>query len=398
MESFDKQHHWSERDILKLLECMKNNIPSDDFRSFKKTQEDLDWDKVAFNHFAGKMCKEKWMQISHNLRKYRTLSELVLEASELTKEPRKCKTVKKHPDFPKRPLTAYLRFYKEHRAKYCQMYPKYNNLQLTKILAEKYNKLPGEVKEKYIQAFQKEKQEFKEKITKFRENHSGAEQSKESVVIRNHQTKIPKKIQGDRKIVRSPLKKESPKALPAVLKFQREPKRPPMNGYHKFHQDSWSSLELRHLPLRKRRVEISRLWQQVPASQKEHYGRQAEELQKQYWVKMDLWLKGLSPEENDAYKEARATSGKRNNFAKSGGPSPKCQPMHPEANSAKELQVKPVKMQGTLVPRADSPKSIQGHDGGSQASRQNMNTMEDGKKEGSSSSSDSISTDEGGDD
>ncbi|CAH6777422.1 upstream-binding factor 1-like protein 1 [Phodopus roborovskii] len=369
MPSFDKQHHWSERDIMKLLECIKNNVPSDDSQPFRKTQEDLDWDKVAFKHFSGEMCKQKWMQISHNLRKFRTLSELVLEASKLIKEPPKSKTVKKHPDFPKRPLTAYLRFYKEQRAKYCEMYPKYNNLQLTKILAEKYNQLPEEIKQKYIQEFQKDKQVFREKVNKFRENHPDIERSKKSVVPRNNQAKVRKKSQGGTENMKSTLKTEFPKTFPPVMKFQGEPKKPPMNGYHKFHQDSWSSLC--YLSLRERQIEISRRWQQVPESLRKRYNSQAEELQKQYWVDMDLWLKGLSAEEYAAYKEAQATYGKGKNFGMSRGTGPKC-------------------------PTKDSPTTIPGHVGDSQAFTQDM--MEDGKEEDSSSSSDSSSTDEDEDD
>ncbi|EGW14243.1 upstream-binding factor 1-like protein 1 isoform X1 [Cricetulus griseus] len=328
MASFDKQHHWSERDILKLLECMKNNIPSDDSGAIIKTPDVLDWDKVAFKDFSGEVCKQKWMQISHNLSKSGTLSELVLEASELIKEPRKTKTVKKHPDFPKRPLTAYLRFYKEQRAKYSKMYPKYNNVQLTKFLAEKYKQLPEEIKEKYIQDFQKEKQDFQEKLIKPRENHPSVERSKKSVVHRNHHTAIPKKSQGDTKHVKTPLKTEIPKTFPPVVKFRGEPKKPPMNGYHKFHQDSWSSQELHHLPLRQRWVEISRRWQRISQNMREQYNIHAEALQKQYWVEMELWLKGLSPEEYSAYKETRANYGKGKNFAKSRDISANGQPTH----------------------------------------------------------------------
>ncbi|XP_076431832.1 upstream-binding factor 1-like protein 1 [Peromyscus maniculatus bairdii] len=380
MASLDKDYPWSQEDILKLLECIKKNIPSDDSTSFKKTQEDLDWAKVAFKHFSGKMCKQKWMQLSHTLRKFRTLSELVLEASEHMKQQSKRK---KHPDFPKRPLTAYLRFYKEQRAKYSQRYPKYNNSQLAKLLAEKYNQLPAEIKEKYIQDFRKEKRDFEEKVTKFKRSHPDVEHYKKSVVLRSQETKVPKKSQRDMENVKSSPKTDLPKTSPSVMKFQREPKKPPMNAYHKFHQDMWSNLELRHLPLRERWVEISKRWHQVPKSQKEHYNSQAEELQKQYWVDMDLWLKGLSSEEYAAYREAKATYGKGKNFAM-------CGQTDQQSASAEEQQKRPGEMQGLLTPGRDSSETIEGADGGSQVSRQNM--MEDGKEEDSSSSSDDSST------
>ncbi|XP_028719394.1 upstream-binding factor 1-like protein 1 [Peromyscus leucopus] len=382
MASLDKDYPWSQEDILKLLECIKKNIPSDDSTSFKKTQEDLDWGKVAFKHFSGKMCKQKWMQLSHTLRKFRTLSELVLEASEHMKQQPKRK---KHPDFPKRPLTAYMRFYKEQRAKYSQRYPKYNNSQLAKLLAEKYNQLPGEIKEKYIQDFQKKKRDFEEKVTKFKRSHPDVEhyKYKKSVVLRSQETKVPKKSQRNMENMKSPPKTDLPKTSPSVMKFQGEPKKPPMNGYHKFHQDSWSSLELRHLPLRERWVEMSRRWHRVPKSQKEHYNSQAEELQKQYWVDMDLWLKGLSSEEYAAYREAKATYGKGKNFAMSGQ-------TYQQSASAEEQQNRSREMQGLLTPGTDSSETIEGADGGSQVSRQNM--MEDGKEEDSSSSLDDSST------
>lgn len=391
MASLDNQHLWSKRDILKLLECMKNIIPSDDFRGFKKTLEDLDWSKVAFGQFSGEMCRQKWTKISHSLRKFRTLSELVVEASEHVKQPRRSKAIEKHPDFPKRPLTVYLRFYKEHLDKYSQMYPEYNNRQLTKILAEKYKQLPQEIKDRYIQEFQKEKQEFQEKLAKFKETHPGVEHCKKYRVPKSHQTKVPKKSQGDMKNVKSPLETEFPKTFSPVIKFQGEPKKPPMSAYHKFHQDSWSSTELQHLSLRERWVEISRRWQQVPGSLREHYNCQAEELQKQYWVEMDLWLKGLSPEEATAYREAKATCGKRKNSAMSGGRSSKFgQTEHQSTSATEELQSSSGELQGLLPPETDYSETIQGHDGGSQAGRQNM--TENGKEEDPVGSSDSASS------
>ena len=74
--------------------------------------------------------------------------------------------------------------------------------------------------------------------------------------------------------------------LPMRWKFHGEPKKPPMNGYHKFHQDLWSSRELKVVAPRESMVEISRRWQRVPQDQKELYKKQAEELQTQY--KVDL--------------------------------------------------------------------------------------------------------------
>lgn len=59
---------WSQEDMLTLLECMKNNLPSNDGSKFKTTESHLDWEKVAFKDFSGEMCKMKWMEISNEVR------------------------------------------------------------------------------------------------------------------------------------------------------------------------------------------------------------------------------------------------------------------------------------------------------------------------------------------
>ncbi|XP_021062360.1 upstream-binding factor 1-like protein 1 [Mus pahari] len=396
MASLDNQGLWSEIDILKLLECMKHNIPSDDSREFQKSQTDLDWSKVAFGLFSGEMCKQKWMEISCNLRKFRTLTELVQEAKELMKKTHKNKIVKEHPDQPKRPLTAYLRFYKEQRAKYCQMYPKYSNAQLTKILAEKYHRLPAEIKQRYIMDFKKEKQDFQKKMSQFKKNHPVSGHPKKSEVPQRYPTKVPMKSQRDMKNIKSLVKTELPKTVSSGMKFQGEPRKPPMNAYHKFHQDSWSSPELRHLSFRKRWVEIGRRWHQVPENEKEHYSKQVERLQKQYRVKLDLWLKRLSPEEYAAYKEAKATCGKRKNMGMSGGRSPKFGRTDDlQSSSEKGLQLKPSEVEELLDPGTDSSETIRGHHDSSQSSRQDItDESEEEEEEDSSTSSDPSSTDE----
>ena len=278
----------------------------------------MDWEKVAFKGYSGEMCKLKWLEISKKIRKFRTLTEIVLEAKEHFKNPYKSEKLKKHPDLPKKPPTAYLRFFMEKRAQYSQMHPELNNIELTKLLSKKYKELPEQMKLKYVQDFQKEKEEFEKKLAQFRKDHPGLVQnSKMSVVPRRSLTKAQKKIQENVEKVKSP----SEHCFSEKVKFHGEPKKPPMNEYHKFHQDLWSSRELRDLPLRERRVEIGRRWQRIPQSQKQHYKKQAEELQKQYKVDLDHWLKSLSPQEYSAYRQRTYTKCKNMNM--NGGPDPK---------------------------------------------------------------------------
>lgn len=118
-----------------------------------------------------------WGRVSSlQVRKFRTLTELILDAQEHVKNPYKGKKLKvsyqeeqqhrlgqgrlkewaasnptfplfqKHPDFPKKPLTPYFRFFMEKRAKYAKLHPEMSNLDLTKILSKKYKELPEKKK------------------------------------------------------------------------------------------------------------------------------------------------------------------------------------------------------------------------------------------------------------
>ncbi|KPP71372.1 nucleolar transcription factor 1-like [Scleropages formosus] len=150
MESSAKDQEWVKDDLLKLLDGMKANLPQNDISKYKTAESHLDWEKV---------------------RKFRTLSELIVDAQDYIKNPYKGKNLKKHPDFPKKPLTPYFRFFMEKRAKYAKLHPEMSNLDLTKILSKKYRELPERKKAKYMQDFQREKELFEQNMGKFREEH-----------------------------------------------------------------------------------------------------------------------------------------------------------------------------------------------------------------------------------
>ncbi|KAM8818825.1 upstream-binding factor 1-like protein 1 [Rhynchonycteris naso] len=374
------QTQWPEEDTVILLNLMENNLPSNDSHTFKTTQSYMDWEKVAFKDYSGEMCKLKWLEISKKIRKVRTLTELVLEAKERIKSPYKSKNCKKHPDFPKKPLTPYLRFFKEKRLLYSQMHPKLRNQELTKVLSEKYKALPEQMKLKYISDFQKEKQSFEEKLVQFRKDHPDLVQnSRNSVVPKRSPAKTQKKFQENVEVKSPPENYFSEK-----IEFPGEPQKPPMNEYQKFHQDLWQTRELQGLPPRERMVEIGRRWQRVPRSQKERYRKQAEELQKQYKVDLDHWLKGLTPEDYAAYRERTYT--KRKNVNMNGGPDPKIMRTDVPSPSARPLQEGFAQVQGLQAPETESSEPIGGH---FQSLLESEENKEDGEKaEGSSSSSD----------
>ncbi|XP_051894473.1 nucleolar transcription factor 1 isoform X3 [Pristis pectinata] len=170
-ELSDAKEEWPKEDLLGLLDSMRSMVPSNDVMKFKTTESHMDWNKVTFAHYTAEMCKQKWTEISHEVRKFRTLSELILDVQENVKNPYKGKKLKNHPDFPKKPLTPYFRFFMEKRAKYAKLHPEMSNLDLTKILSKKYKELPEKKKMKYIQEFQKEKEDFEQSMARFREDH-----------------------------------------------------------------------------------------------------------------------------------------------------------------------------------------------------------------------------------
>ncbi|CAB1317933.1 unnamed protein product [Coregonus sp. 'balchen'] len=134
---------WSKEDCLTLLERIRSLLPDSDAMKYKTTESHFDWEKVCFGGFTGDMCKQKWAKVS----------------------------TETHPDFPKKPLTPYFRFFMEKRAKYAKIHPEMSNLDLTKILSKKYKELPDKKKQKYITEFQREKESFEKNMARFKEDY-----------------------------------------------------------------------------------------------------------------------------------------------------------------------------------------------------------------------------------
>ncbi|XP_075878284.1 upstream binding transcription factor, like isoform X1 [Nelusetta ayraudi] len=367
---------WSREDCLTLLERIRTLLPDGDSMKYKTTESHFDWDKVCFGRFTGDMCRQKWQRVScefrlflmydgcsveavfvFQVRKYRTMTELIVDAIEFVKNPYKGKKLKTHPDFPKKPLTPYFRFFMEKRAKYAKIHPEMSNLDLTKILSKKYKELPEKKKQKYITEFQREKEEFEKNMTRFKEDHPELiEERKKSDLPEkpktpqqlwyNHEKKAYMKVHPEvsQKELKEALRRQwsqlsdkrrlkwiskalelqkdyegsmrayheahpdanSDDHVRSVLtkaerqlkdKFDGRPTKPPPNGYSLYCAELM--VNMKDVPSTERMVLCSKQWKLMTQKEKDMFQKRCEQRKKQYDVDLQRFLESLPEEERD---------------------------------------------------------------------------------------------------
>uniref|UniRef100_A0A673Y020 Upstream binding transcription factor n=1 Tax=Salmo trutta TaxID=8032 RepID=A0A673Y020_SALTR len=305
MDASTKDQVWTQDDLLNLLEAMKVNLPQKDLAKYKTSESHLDWEKVAFNSFTGEML----------IRKFRTLTELIFDAQDFIKNPYKGKKLKKHPDFPKKPLTPYFRFFIEKRAKYAKLHPEMSNLDLTKILSMKYRGLPDKKKKKYLEDFQKDKETFGHSMSKFREDHPDLVESmakkgsnvpekprtpqqlwyshEKKAFLKTHADEVmkgfiethPELNMSNEDIVKSTLTKAERHLKD---KSDGRPDKPPPNGYSMFCAELMSSMK--DVPSTERMVMCSQQWKLLKQNEKDGYQKRCEQV-------LSVCLQSISEEE-----------------------------------------------------------------------------------------------------
>nr|XP_061835205.1 upstream binding transcription factor, like isoform X3 [Nerophis lumbriciformis] len=348
---------WRQEDCLTLLERIRSLLPDADAMKYKTTESHFDWNKVGFGSFTGEMCRQKWSKVSSEVRKYRTMTELILDAIEFVKYPYKGKKLKTHPDFPKKPLTPYFRFFMEKRAKYAKIYPEMSNLDLTKILSKKYKELPDKKKQKYVTEFQSEKEEFGKNMARFKHEHPDLmEESKKSDLPEkpktpqqlwyNHEKKTYLKLHPEvtQKEMKDVLRRQwsqlsdkkrlkwiskalelqkdyednmrvyheahpdvtSDDHVRSVLtkaerqlkdKFDGRPTKPPPNGYSLYCAELM--VNMKDVPSTERMVLCSKRWKMMTQKEKDMFQKRCEQRKKQYDVDLQRFLASLPEEERD---------------------------------------------------------------------------------------------------
>uniref|UniRef100_A0AAX7URJ1 HMG box domain-containing protein n=1 Tax=Astatotilapia calliptera TaxID=8154 RepID=A0AAX7URJ1_ASTCA len=348
---------WSKEDCLTLLERIRTVLPDGDAMKYKTTESHFDWEKVCFGGFTGEMCRQKWQKVSSEVRKYRTMTELIVDAIEFVKNPYKGKKLKTHPDFPKKPLTPYFRFFMEKRAKYAKIHPEMSNLDLTKILSKKYKELPDKKKQKYITEFQREKEDFEKNMARFKEEHPELiEERKKSDLPEkpktpqqlwyNHEKKTYMKLHPEvsQKELKDALRRQwsqlsdkrrlkwiskalelqkdyedsmrvyleahpdvnSDDHVRSVLtkaerqlkdKFDGRPTKPPPNGYSLYCAELM--VNMKDVPSTERMVLCSKQWKMMTQKEKDMFQKRCEQKKKQYDIDLQRFLESLPEEERD---------------------------------------------------------------------------------------------------
>ncbi|XP_034410574.1 upstream binding transcription factor, like isoform X2 [Cyclopterus lumpus] len=366
---------WTKEDCLTLLERIRSLLPDDDGMKYKTTESHYDWDKVGFGRFSGDTCRHKWQKVSSEVRKYRTMTELIVDAMEFVKNPYKGKKLKTHPDFPKKPLTPYFRFFMEKRAKYAKIHPEMSNLDLTKILSKKYKELPDKKKQKYVTEFQQEKEAFEKNMARFKEEHPELiEERKKSDLPEKPKTPQQLWYNHEKKTYMKLHPEVSPKELKEALrrqwsqlsdkrrlkwiskalelqkdyegsmrayheahpdvtsddhvrsvltkaerqlkdKFDGRPTKPPPNGYSLYCAELM--VNMKDVPSTERMVLCSKRWKLMTQKEKDMFQKRCEQRKKQYDVDLQRFLESLPDEERDRVMGEEKPGGSRGGVASS---------------------------------------------------------------------------------
>ncbi|XP_031665585.1 nucleolar transcription factor 1-like isoform X9 [Oncorhynchus kisutch] len=343
---------------------------------YKTTESHFDWEKVCFGDFTGDMCKQKWAKVSTEVRKFRTMTELIVDVIEFVKNPYKGKKLKTHPDFPKKPLTPYFRFFMEKRAKYAKIHPEMSNLDLTKILSKKYKELPDKKKQKYITEFQREKESFEKNMARFKEDHPELiEERKKSDLPEkpktpqqlwyNHEKKTYMKLHPDvsQKELKEALRRQwsqlsdkkrlkwiskalelqkdyagsmkvyqeahpdAEEHVKSVLtkaerqlkdKFDGRPTKPPPNGYSLYCAELM--VNMKDVPSTERMVLCSKQWKVMTQKEKDMFQKRCEQKKKQYEIDLQRFLESLPEEERDRVMTEEKLGGSRLGMGAAGSP------------------------------------------------------------------------------
>jgi len=350
---------WPKDDDMDLFQRIQKALPADDSMKYESRLNHIDWETVAFDNYSSEDCKKRWHYVQTHLRRYRLLTELVVDAMSWRLRPwtnfnasRKAQT---HPEHPKKPLSAYLIFYMDKKNEVMISQPGLAMIDMSKVIAKMYSTLSDKKKSKYTELAKKEKEQYEIKLKKFLQDHpdyvplksSGApikavapkpptpyklycdammtkfEQEGLHNLEAKHKCLDTFKELSDKsrlKWIYLSLQQEN-QYLEEVEKFKLEhpdvvnvrksllskeeqalkdktegkPLKPPNSGYSLFSQKLLASDSLKNVESKNRMFEISRQWKELDDEIKNKYKLEALELINVYKMKYASYLESLEP-------------------------------------------------------------------------------------------------------
>ncbi|XP_016520671.1 upstream-binding factor 1-like protein 1 isoform X2 [Poecilia formosa] len=294
---------WTIANLLKLVDRIRSNIPE----SEKTTRCEIgvlsvNWDKTAFPPYSAKECHDQWQKVMEKMRIFRSLSEVIAEAEEAISKPplHKKKDKKKHArgrverkrksdnlckdnnlpsprkskrarlsavvdaDLPtKPPRNGLFLFMKESAA---ENRPSLGS-DLHNDMRKRWRELNEPEKDEYCSRCLKMKHEYNAKL---KESLDRLDETEKQQTI---------KEQGIGFVKAKPLR-TSP----------REPKMPSQTVLTYFAKDQKMSS-----------AKSMKLWDKLPAKEKERYKEQMHSNMKQYSENLQKWFKNLTTEEQTEY-------------------------------------------------------------------------------------------------
>ncbi|CAG0896551.1 unnamed protein product [Darwinula stevensoni] len=169
---------WKDEELLELLEVVLDHVDPSDGRTYSRSFESIQWDEVYLEGRTVEECREKVKEVMKNVRKHRTMQEILADAKEgiangslLKKKNKQNDSARKHPDFPKKPLSSYMLYYMDRKVKILQENPGASMIEVTKIIADKFKALSAKKREKYDRLAEQLRAEYQEKLKEFYEMH-----------------------------------------------------------------------------------------------------------------------------------------------------------------------------------------------------------------------------------
>ncbi|KAH9489979.1 hypothetical protein Btru_035424 [Bulinus truncatus] len=157
--------NWTEEETMSLIKQIVDATSGNNNKSYKTVESSLDWESIQVNDKSVEDCKKIYQQLINKVRKFRTMSEIMSDASALLQEGGF--NAELYPDCPKKPVTAYSIFVQ----KRSKMLTGLNFQELTAQLSQEWKNLPVEKKEVYKKKYLKKKEKYDEDMKAFVEKH-----------------------------------------------------------------------------------------------------------------------------------------------------------------------------------------------------------------------------------